>query len=138
MVHSQVSESRPGAPAFVVIAFVVIAFPGLRIQTWGTQTRLRGERETCSRRPAALLLERRFDLPDFFLGFAEVLFGFAFHLQAWVVCDFAGGLFDGAFHFMDISVDLVFRLDFIFFSPFRQVTHFRGSPRRGLLQDSIR
>ena len=84
-----------------------------------------------------LLLEHCFDLPDLFLNFAEVVFGFAFDFQGWIVCDFACRFFDDALYLMDISLDLVLRTGFHLFSLFRQITHVRGSPRRGLLIDSF-
>ena len=56
---------------------------------------------TFSPEPTELLLEHCFDLPDLFLNFAEVVFGFAFGFQGWIVCDFACRFFDDALYLMD-------------------------------------
>jgi hypothetical protein len=56
---------------------------------------------------ANLLLEHFFDLPDLFLNFADVVFGFAFNHQVRIVRDFACCLFDFAFHFMKTAFNLI-------------------------------
>jgi hypothetical protein len=68
-------------------------------------------------RPPDLPLEYFFDLPDFHLHFAGVLFGVAFNLQVGIIRDFAGRLFDSAFRFVNSAFDLSRRTGVHLFSP---------------------
>jgi len=55
-----------------------------------------------------LFLEHLFNLADFLLDFAGESFVLAFGFQVGVVHDLSGCLFDAAFQFMKLALDLIF------------------------------
>jgi hypothetical protein len=62
----------------------------------------------CAANRFILLLEYLFNLADFLLDFAGEFFVLAFGFQVGVVRDLSGGLFDAAFQFMKLALDLIF------------------------------
>jgi hypothetical protein len=83
--------------------------------------------ELCALRtePISLLLEYFFNLADFLLKSAGEFFVLAFGFQVGVVRDLPGCLFDVAFQFMKLALDLIFlarfhRVFLFFFENFPQ------------------
>jgi hypothetical protein len=62
----------------------------------------------CAANRFLLLLEYLFNLADLLLDFAGEFFVLAFGFQVGVVRDLSGGLFDAAFQFMKLALDLIF------------------------------
>src|ERR1017187_26794 len=94
-----------------------------------TASAMGGSGTLCTaRRRFNLLLEHLFNLADFLLDLAGELFVLAFGLQLGVVRDLSRFLFGFAFHFMDVSFDLILCARFHIYSPLffpaRFVNHF--------------
>jgi hypothetical protein len=66
----------------------------------------------CAANQFILLLEYLFNLADFLLDFAGDFFVLAFGFQVGVVRDLSGCLFDVAFQFMKLALDLIFLAQF--------------------------